>query len=124
MSDQIVKMVVKVNAKPGSLELFKQLATELKEITETNEPAALGYEWFVNGSQACYLVETYPDSNALLAHMDNISSKLGPILDVAPLEELLVFGNLSDKAIAVLAGLGAKIFPPYTGFSRQYQQVA
>lgn len=119
MGDQVVRMIVKLNIKAGNLELFKSLARDLKETVEASEPDTIGYEWFMDASeQTSYLVETYPNSEVLLKHLDNVGEKLGPLLDAAPLGELLVFGALTSQAAEVLAGLGAKVFPPYIGFLR------
>ncbi len=117
--DVAVKMIVKLNVKQERLADFKSLASELGNSVEVSEPSTLGYEWFMSTSDnTCYVVETYTDSNALLSHLDKVGIKLTALFELAALGELLVFGALSEQAAKVLAGLGAQVFPLFTGFSR------
>lgn len=119
MSTERITMLVTLDVGRGNAELFKQLSKELAEIVESNELLTIGYEWFLDDAeQTCLIVESYPNSESLLLHLDNVSAKLGPILEAAPLSQLLVLGSVSQKASEVLAGFGAEIIPLYVGFQR------
>ncbi len=119
MSNDRITMLVTLDVGRGDTELFKRLSKELAEAVESNEPSTIGYEWFLDeAEETCILVESYPNSESLLLHLDNVGAKLGPILEAAPLSQLLVLGSVSQKASEVLAGFGAKIIPLYAGFQR------
>ena len=119
MNTERITMVVTLNVGQGNPELFKQLSKELVAMVAANEPSTRAYEWFLDdAAETCYIVESYPDSDALLSHLGNVMDKLGSILDAAPLAQLLVLGSVSENAAGVLAGFGAKIVPLHAGFRR------
>jgi quinol monooxygenase YgiN len=118
MSTDRITMLVTLDVGRGNAGLFKTLSKELTEIVESNEPSTIGYEWFLDDAEeTCVLVESYPNSESLLLHLNNVD-KLGPILEAAPLSQLLVLGSVSKKASEILTDLGAKIIPLHTGFQR------
>jgi quinol monooxygenase YgiN len=119
MNTERITMLVTLNVGQENVVLFKQLSKELAEIVESNEPSTKGYEWFLDATEeTCVIVETYPNSESLLSHLENVGEKLGPILEAAPLSQILVLGSVSDKASEALAGFGAKIMPLHAGFQR------
>ncbi|MCH6258915.1 hypothetical protein MLD52_20330 [Puniceicoccaceae bacterium K14] len=119
MSTERIKMIVTLNVGQGNPTLFTKLSKELAESVESNEPSTMTYEWYMDdAAETCYLVEAYPNSDALLSHLENVGARLGPIIEAAPLSELLVLGTVSEKAEEVLSGFGAKIVPLHAGFQR------
>ena len=119
MSTERIKMLVTLNVGQGNPELFKKLSKELVKSVESNEASTIAYEWFMDdNAETCYIMECYPNSDALLSHLENVGAQLGPILEVAPLSELLVLGAVSEKAAEVLSGFGANIVPLHAGFQR------
>lgn len=112
-------MVVTLNVGRESSELFKKLSKQLIEGVESSEPSTSSYEWFMDdATETCFILESYPNSDALLSHFENVSAELGPILEVSSISEFLVFGKVSEKAEEVLAGFGARIVPMHAGFQR------
>ena len=119
MSTDLIKMVVTLNVGQGSLALFKRLSRELVDAIESEEPSTLEYEWVLDeATGTCYITESYPGSEVMLSHLDSVGPRLGPILELAPVTQFLVFGSVSAQASAVLSTLGATVVPLHAGFRR------
>ena len=119
MENSELRLIVGLKINEGQLEKFKSMAQEIAGSVEATEPNTTAYEWFINDTgDKCYVSESYPDSSALMSHLQNVGSALGPLLEIAPLTEMLVFGTPSIEATEVLSGFGAQIFPSIAGFSR------
>jgi len=118
MVDESFRLIVRQGIKLGVLEDFKKLAAEYTASAEANEPATRGYEWFIaEDGSACYLNESYGSSEAFLLYFENVGPKLGAMLAISPLEEMIVLGNPSQEVKEMLAGLGAKFYGPHVGFA-------
>ncbi|MFH0915216.1 MAG: antibiotic biosynthesis monooxygenase [bacterium] len=119
MADESFRLIVRQSIKPGRLEEFKKLATEYTAAAEANEPTTRGYEWFVaEDGSACYLNEFYGSSEAFLLHFGNLGPKLGAMLEISPMEEMIVLGEPSQHVRDMLTGHGAKFYAPHVGFAR------
>ena len=120
MAVHTVRFVVEVTIHEGHLAAFESIAREMVAGSE-KEPDTLGYEWFVSDDhRRCRLIETYVDSNAVLAHLTGpVVQQLVPkALEHSTLDRFQVFGDPGPQAADMLAGLGAEIFGPWHGFSR------
>jgi quinol monooxygenase YgiN len=110
---------VEISISAGKIDEFKQLATEIIKKVEANEPNALSYEWFLSDDESkCYVVEIYKDSEAVMAHLGNIGEMMGPILEIAPITRLEVYGSPSDELRQALEPLGAQYFEHWNGITR------
>jgi quinol monooxygenase YgiN len=119
MSEQSFRLIVRQGIKPGKLEEFKKLAAEYSAATEADEPGTSAYEWFISeDGSTCYLNESYGSSEAFLLHFEDLGPKLGAMLEISPLEELIVLGEPSQRVKEMLAELGAKFCAFHTGFVR------
>jgi quinol monooxygenase YgiN len=119
MADGPFRMIVRQGIKPGKLEEFKKMAEELTSGVDANEPTTLGYEWFIDeDGSSCYLIESYGNAEAFLLHFQNLGAKLGAMLEISPLEEMVVVGDLTPQVKEMLAGLGAKFYSPHVGVAR------
>jgi quinol monooxygenase YgiN len=113
------RMIVRQGIKPGKLEEFKKMAERLTSGVEADEPTTLGYEWFISEDGAsCYLIESYGSAEAFLLHFQNLGSKLHDMLEISPLEEMVVVGDPGPQVKEMLAELGAKFYTPHVGISR------
>ncbi len=113
------RMIVRQGIKPGKLEEFKKMSENLTSGVEANEQTTLGYEWFIDeDGSSCYLIESYGDAEAFLLHFQGLGDKLGAMLEISPLEEMVVIGDPSPQVKEMLAGLGAKFYSPHVGFAR------
>jgi quinol monooxygenase YgiN len=103
----------------GKIDEFKKLAAEVIKKVEANEPNTLSYEWFLSADQSkCYVLELYKDSDAVMAHLGNIGELLGPLLEIAPLTSLMVYGSPSDEVRQALEPFGTKFFEHWNGLTR------
>jgi len=119
MENTELRLIVGLNIGEGQLEKFKNMAQEIAGSVEATESNTSAYEWFINDAgDKCYVSELYPDSDALISHLKNVGAALGPLLEIAPLTEMLVFGMPSDEAAEILNGFGAQLFPFLAGFKR------
>lgn len=119
MENSMLRIIVHLNISPERLDTFKGMAQDIVSNVEADEPLTNGYEWYISDNgKNCYVAECYQNSDALLNHLENVGDALGPLLDIAPLSEMIVFGSPSDTALEVLSGFGAKIFPLTAGFTR------
>lgn len=97
MTSQIHK-VVEISYRQGALEEFKQICSQFIEKVKTSEPDTLVYEWYFNEAEKkCYVIESYRNSEALLAHLANIRDLYEPLFEVAEITRLEVFGNPSPE---------------------------
>ncbi|WP_018616582.1 putative quinol monooxygenase [Segetibacter koreensis] len=77
-----LKIIARFEIHDGKLPVFKKLAKECISLVNEKDRDTLQYDWFFNQDQTqCVIIERYTDSNALLAHLGNISSVFGGLLE-------------------------------------------
>jgi quinol monooxygenase YgiN len=114
-----IRATAEVSIPVGKINEFKKLAAEIIDKVETNEPNTLSYEYFLSDDESkCYVVQLYKDSEAVMAHLENIGDLAGPFHEVAPLTGLMIFGRPSDELREALEPVGAKIFEHWNGVTR------
>ena len=119
MADGPFRMIVRQGIKPGKLDELKKMAEGLTSGVEADEPTTLGYEWFISeDGSSCYLIESYGSAEAFLLHFQNLGSKLHDMLEISPLEEMVVVGEPGPQVREMLADLGAKFYTPHVGVKR------
>ncbi len=113
-----VQYVIEMSISPGKVHEFKKLAQDAIDFAMTKSNV-IGYRWYFNDDESkCYLLEQYPDSSALLPHLDGVSQILQKLLEVSKITRFEVFGNIGPKEMKVLSGVGAKNFERWNGFVR------
>ena len=120
MATTTVYFLVDLNIHEGKFDSFESIAQEMIASTQ-QETGALGYEWCLSADrQRCRLIETYADSDAVLAHLTGAAVQQGvpKLLETSSLSRFEVYGDPGPKAAAILAGYGAEIFAPWGGFRR------
>ncbi len=99
----------------GKLAEFKKTAEECHAIVKAKDKDTIQYDWYFDESQSeCVLRETYPDSNALLAHLANIGDLFGKILSLGDFSAE-VYGEPSEELLKATAGLDKKLYSFYQG---------
>jgi hypothetical protein len=94
---QDIRKVVELTINEGRLDEFKQVANECNK---------------------CYILEWYKDSQALLAHLDNIRDLYEPLFKVSHITRIEVFGNPSLKVRQAHLP-GTKFFDYWAGIRRE-----
>jgi len=119
MSTQ-VHFLVDLTIHEGKFDSFEGIAQEMVASSQ-QEAGALRYEWYLSADRKrCRIVETYGDSEAVLAHLTGWAVQEGvpKLLAASSLNRFEVYGDPGAKAAAMLAGFGAEIFASWSGFTR------
>ncbi len=101
----------------GQLARFKELARSCISIVTDKEKGNgnLQYDWFITADGAeCIVREIYQDSNALLAHMQNVGAQLGSIMKISDFSGELC-GNPSLELKEAMAGLDVTTYQYFAG---------
>ncbi len=119
MNNKELRLIVGLTIAESQLEEFKNRVIALIQKVETTEPTTISYEWFINeAGTKCYVSESFESSEALLSHSQNSGSVLGPVLELAPITEMIVFGKPNEEVVEALSEHGAKFLSFEAGFSR------
>jgi quinol monooxygenase YgiN len=95
----------------GKTEEYKKLVQDMSRVVEANEPDTINYQFYLNrAGTKCIVLETYANSEAVLAHITGIASQtiLPKILSVSRISRFDVYGNASEKLQKSLARFGAQ----------------
>lgn len=115
MNDNI-HWTIHATIKEGRLEGLKEHIVKMVEMTKT-EKGALNYEFFLNGDKSrIFIHERYADSEAAIAHVQNVGPHLGPFLDAVEMDPIVIFGKLSDAGKEAFAPFGASYTNNLNGF--------
>jgi quinol monooxygenase YgiN len=120
VTKQTVWFAVDLSIHEGKLEEFEQIARTMIAGTQ-NEPGALHYDWcFSNDHRRCRILETYENSDAVLAHMSGSSVQiyLPRLLEFCKITRFEVYGDPGPKATQMLVHAGAEIFDLWDGITR------
>jgi quinol monooxygenase YgiN len=99
----------------GKLDEFKKEAERCLSIVKEKDKDTLVFDWYFSEDQTEYVViETYPDSNALLAHLGNLGDLFGRLLQVADFQSE-IYGSPSAELINATKGLKIKVYTFYQG---------
>jgi len=102
----------------GELAAFRALCEQF--VAKTGEEAGCLYYGFSFDGDQVHCREGYADADALLTHLDGVSSLLGEALKIADLSRLEVHGPPAelDKLREPLGGLEPQFFTLEYGFRR------
>jgi len=117
--DNDVSWVVEISVKPGQLEVFRALMTDMVASTR-EEPGALSYRWFVSDDgSTVHIYERYADSAATVTHLQNFGANFAErFLAAATPTRFTVYGTPSAEVKEGLNALGATYLGPFGGFVR------
>ena len=109
-----IHIIARFKIHEGKLSELKNVAEKCVLATKS-EVGALLYDWFVDdGKLECTVVETYQDSEAVLAHSGNVNEPLSKLLEIADFSGE-VFGNASDELQKTLQGKNIVSIPFFSG---------
>lgn len=82
----------------GRAEEFKRLAVQAMEIVKAKDPGTLEYNVYLNADESeCVVIERYRDSDALIAHAENMAELMAPILATVTVVHGEVLGEPSAE---------------------------
>jgi len=112
-----INIVVRIAVKPGRLDDAKANLAESLARMKVEEPGTLGFEFYLDeASGNLTLLETYKNSEALLAHLGNLAK--GKPTDAIALTSVEVFGDPSPQAKGALGMFAPKFYPLVMGLGR------
>ena len=110
-----IKSDARFTINEGKLDEFKELVNQAIEVVRENDTGTLAYNFYINEERMeCVAVETYENSEAVLAHAGNVGELLSNLMEISSLK-LSLYGDASDELSGALEPLGAKIYPFYSG---------
>ena len=111
-----IHWTINATIKEGRLEGLKEHIVKMVEMTKTEE-GALNYEFFLNDDNTrIFIHERYANSEAAIAHVQNVGPHLGPFLDAVEMDPIVIFGDLSDEGKTAFAPFGASYTNHLNGF--------
>lgn len=114
-----VQYLVEFTIADGKTDEFKSLIHSLIEKVKKNEPGIDSYQLFHNsGENKGYMIERFPDSAGVMAHLAHVGPMLPELLELAPITRFEIFGNISKEVEEALISLGADSFSYLAGFNR------
>lgn len=111
--DHELRVVARFEINPGGRAEFERLAKEATAYANGHEEGTLTYDWYIAGDgKTAHIYERYESSEALLAHLaGDVGTKiLPPIMQVAPMTSVDVYGRTSDQLKAVAENFPAVLF--------------
>ena len=112
MAASTVRFVVSFTINDGAFVAFERIARVMAAESQ-KEPGTIAYEWFLSADRARWrLFEAYVDADAVLAHLTGpVVQELVPKLLETGRAGFEIYGDPGPEASAMVAGLGAEIFP-------------
>jgi quinol monooxygenase YgiN len=99
----------------GKLEDFKALIPQFISTVKEKDPGTIMYDWYLNEEKMeCKVLETYANSDAVLAHAANVGELLMKSVEIGTLS-LEVYGNPSEALSNALEGFAHKVYTFYSG---------
>jgi quinol monooxygenase YgiN len=109
-----IHIVARFKIHAGQLDKFKN-GSEACIAATKNESGALLYDWFINeNDMTCTVIETYKDSNAVLAHVGNVNEPLSKLMEISDFV-VEVFGNASVELQNALKEMNVTPVPFFGG---------
>lgn len=118
MSAQIT-VLVELAIADGKAGDFERISRKLLEIVRSKEPGTLSFSQFFNEDRSLVSsLETYADSDALIAHMTNASASIHRVEEIAKVVRTEIFGDVKDEVKDMFRVFNTKIFRPFSEFTR------
>lgn len=97
--------IARFRFKEGKRQEFERLAAQAVELVRANEPGTLQYDTYMNDDRSeCVVIERYRDSEAAIAHANNLGHLFEPIFATVDVVHGELLGDPSPELRANLAG--------------------
>ncbi len=101
-----ITLIVEIDVDEGRTDAFRAAVEALVESVQANEPGCLRYDFYISSDgRHDWNVETFRDSDAVIAHMDNVRDLLPALAETATFTRIEVLGDLSDEGYAALSDM-------------------
>ena len=117
---EIIEWVLELEIADGKLEALEALMQEMSDATQSDEPGALIYEWYVDaGATTCHIIERYADNDAVMTHLTNFGQKFAErFTAILKPTAITVYGPASVQVMAALGAFAPLHFKRFGGFHR------
>jgi quinol monooxygenase YgiN len=107
--------IARFRFREGRREEYLRLADQASEIVRAMEPGTLAYDLYLNADQSeCVIVERYRDSEAAMAHAENLGDLSGAVLSTVDIVHGELLGEPNEELRRRLAGSDVPaLFTPY-----------
>lgn len=111
----VLDVIARLNIAPGKFADFKRAAADALEACRSKDTGTLAYEWFLNDAQTeGYVLESYADSDALLAHLGNVQPVAPQLMQTLTSSQVDGYGDPSPGLVQALQG-GIQFIPRLQG---------
>ena len=96
-----LQVSARMKIRPGVIEGFKSQAVECISQVKQKDPGTLQYDLFINSDNTeCEIRETYENSDALLAHVENLREPLRILFEqFATDHSVVIYGDPSAQLL-------------------------
>ena len=107
--------IARFKFREGQRDEFLRLSERARELVRANEPGTLQYEVYLNADQSeAMVIERYRDSDAAIAHAENLGHMFAAVFDTVELVHGELLGEASAQLKANLAdNEEPTLFTPY-----------
>lgn len=110
-----IQITARFNIHPGNEEAFKELATACIACVKEKDKNTLQYDWYFSADNSqCMVRETYPNSEAILAHVANLGPLFGRFLELSEFTPE-IYGSPSADLLGAVAAFNPKVYAFYKG---------
>ena len=82
------------------------MVADLVTAVQANEPGALRYDWYLSeDGTRDWNIEVFSDSQAVVAHMENVADLVPKLQATATFKRVEVLGDLSEDGMTALGNL-------------------
>jgi len=105
-----LKITARISLDPDQTDELESLARKCIERVRNEDPGTLQYDWFLREDRSeCVVRETYEDSEALLAHLDNLGDLLEDLNRIGTVSVDL-FGDPSDELLEAMSDTDTTVY--------------
>lgn len=96
-----LQLSAKMKIRPGMLDGFKSQAAECISEVKRKDTGTIQYDWFISSDNTeCEIRETYENSDALLAHVENLREPLKILFEkFATDHSIMIYGDPSPQLL-------------------------
>ena len=101
-----ITLLVEIDIHEGKTEAFRAAVSALVASVQANEPGALRYDFYISDDgRRDWNVEVFEDSEAVIAHMENVRDLLPELLATATFTRIEVLGDITSAGLEALGEL-------------------